>query len=355
MATIAAAIQAPSVHNTQPWRFRVWDGAVDVYADRSRQLTVADPDGRAMRLSCGAAIFNLRLAFFRLGLDCEAILMPDVDEPDLMARVVAGKPRPATPLEAALYDAIAKRHTNRSPFLDTDVPLDVRASLVEAAKVEGAWFDLVVGPAAVEVVAELIRAADRILTTDDAYRAELASWTRRDTRSADGVPREAGGPAPEPHDLLALRDFGGAPRGPGHDYESDPLIGVLGSSWDTPANDLVAGQALQRVLLTATSAGLVASLMSQPIDVPRIRRGSADRAATVRPAADAASRWLRRASAPYTPAARPRGPVARSQQIRARYDQPRAGLMATGRATGQREASTRSVVEGRDVKGNGAS
>jgi hypothetical protein len=70
---------------------------------------------------------------------------------------------------------------------------------------------------------------------------------------------------------LARRDFGGPPRAPGRDYETDPLVGVLGSHADSPLDDLVAGQALQSVLLTATTAGLVASLMSQPIDVPRVR------------------------------------------------------------------------------------
>jgi hypothetical protein len=251
--------------------FRITDTAVDVYADRSRQLAVADPGGTALRVSCGAAIFNLRLAFAHLGVEANVRLLPDHFDVDLMARVVAGTPRPATPAQAASYAAIPRRHSNRSPFLDTAIPLDVRTRLVQAARAEGAWLDLLIGPPALATVAELIHTADRILNNDEAYLAELASWTRRNRDATDGVPSDTGGPAPDSRDLLARRDFGGPPRAPGHDYETDPLVGVLGSSADSPLDDLIAGQALQSVLLTATSAGLVASLMSQPIDVPRVR------------------------------------------------------------------------------------
>jgi hypothetical protein len=101
--------------------------------------------------------------------------------------------------------------------------------------------------------------------------AEVAGWTRSDPHATDGVPRRAGGPAPEPHDLLAGRDFGGPPRAPGHDFEEDPLVGVLGGPADSARDDMVAGQALQRVLLTATRFGLSTSLMSQPIEVESVR------------------------------------------------------------------------------------
>src|SRR5258706_10708341 len=101
VSAVEAAVRAPSVHNTQPWKFRVSDGAVDVYADRSRQLAVADPDGTALRVSCGAAIFNLRLAFAHLGVEADVLLLPERNDADLVARIVAGTPRAATPAQAA--------------------------------------------------------------------------------------------------------------------------------------------------------------------------------------------------------------------------------------------------------------
>ena len=271
VTAVAAAVRAPSVHNTQPWKFRLLDGAIEVFADRRRQLRVADPDATALRVSCGAAIFNLRLAFAQLGCDAEVRLLPDWRDPDLLARVSAGQRRPPTPPQTALFRAISKRHSNRRPFIDTAVPPDVRAQLVRAATGEGGWLDLLIGPAALVTIAELVGAADRILVGSDGYREELRQWTRDDDNASDGVPSGAGGPLPEPYDLLARRDFHGPPRAPGRDYETDPLVAVLGAASDSPLDDLVAGQALQSVLLTATSAGLATSLMSQPIGVPGIR------------------------------------------------------------------------------------
>jgi hypothetical protein len=120
-------------------------------------------------------------------------------------------------------------------------------------------------------VAALARAADDILRRDEAYRAEVVTWTRSDDAVRDGVPRSAGGPTPRPYELLARRDFGGPPAAEGRDYELEPLIGVLGTHGDTAADQVQAGQALQRVLLTATDRGLAASLVSQPIEVGSVR------------------------------------------------------------------------------------
>jgi nitroreductase len=269
LAAVAAAARAPSVHNTQPWLFRLVDGAIEVHADTDRQLPVADPAGRAMRVSCGAALFNLRLALRHRGY------VPSVRLTGAAAGLMAvvgidGRQLP-TPQETALFEAVPLRHSNRYPFLDTVVALDVRAELISAARAEGGWLDLILGPIGLDMVAHLVRAADRTLLADPAYLAEVAAWTRPDVGAVDGVPRRAGGPAPEPYDLLAGRDFGGPRRAPGRDFEEDPLVGVLGATSDTPRDDLAAGQALQHVLLTATRLGLSTSLLSQPIDVESVR------------------------------------------------------------------------------------
>ena len=61
------ALQAPSVFNTQPWRWRIDGDALELRADRDRQLTVADPDGRLLLLSCGAALHHVRVALAAAG------------------------------------------------------------------------------------------------------------------------------------------------------------------------------------------------------------------------------------------------------------------------------------------------
>ena len=105
---------------------------------------------------------------------------------------------------------------------------------------------------------------------DPQYVAELARWTRHEP-APDGVPVSVGGPAGEPQDLLPQRAFGVRTRAPGRDFELEPLVAVLGSAGDSDADQLGAGQALQRVLLTAAGAGLAVSMLSQPIEVPAAR------------------------------------------------------------------------------------
>jgi len=228
------------------------------------------PSDSDERLACGAAVCNAELAFAVAGQPALTRLRPDLREPDLIARLVPGPPRPPTPRESSLFAAIERRHSNRRPFAPEPVPPEVRRELVSAATAAGAWLELLIGRGPLALVAEVVRAADTTLVRDAGYRDELTAWSRGADED-DGVPVAAGGPSPEPQDLLAMRDFGGATRAPGRDFESDPLVGVLGTAGDTVLDQIVAGQALQRLLLTATEYRLAASMLSQPIEVPVAR------------------------------------------------------------------------------------
>jgi nitroreductase len=269
LAAAEAAGRAPSLHNSQPWRFRLRAGAMEVLADPARRLAVADPTGWAVRIACGAATFNARLALAVRDIPVEVHLRPDPAEPDLLARLSPLPPRQPTQAEIALHAAIRRRHSNRRPFADVPVPVPARTRLIDAAREERAWLDLLVGAGPLAAIGEIVRAADRVLNRNPEYRSEIAAWSRADRADMadDGVPALAGGPRPEPQDLLATRDFGGPARVPGRDFETDPLVAVLGTPGDTPTDQLVAGQALQRVLLTATDAGLSTSMLSQAIEV----------------------------------------------------------------------------------------
>jgi hypothetical protein len=258
------------MHNTQPWLFRLRDGAVEVVADPGRQLSVADPSGWALRLACGAATLNARLALARADAPADVLLLPDPAEPDLIARLTPGPQRPPTYAERDLHTAIEHRHSNRQPFWPDPVPADARVRLIEAARAENAWLDLLVGMTALTGFAEIAHSADRVLRRDDRYQAELITWTDTED-AADGMPAYAGAAVAESQDLVPQRAFTDRHRPPGRDYEPEPLVGILGTAGDRRIDQVRAGQALQRVLLTATDAGLACSMISQPIEVPAAR------------------------------------------------------------------------------------
>ncbi|GAA0559150.1 hypothetical protein GCM10010172_47740 [Paractinoplanes ferrugineus] len=261
---VDAAVRAPSLHNSQPWLFRLSGGAVEIFADPARRLPAIDRTGWAARMACGAATYNARLALAASGRPAEVRLHPDPREPGLIARLTAARQRPPTYAETELYDAIPHRHTNRRPFWPDPVPAEVRVRLIEAARTESSWLALLVGTVAVAGFAEIATSADRVLRRDPAYQAEMAAWR-------PAIPEHARAPLAEPQDLLPQRFFSERRRAPGHDYEPEPLIGILGVPGDTKADQSNAGQAMQKVLLTATAAGLDTALISQPIEVPAAR------------------------------------------------------------------------------------
>ncbi|HEX5997329.1 MAG TPA: nitroreductase family protein [Jiangellales bacterium] len=267
ITAVDAAIRAPSQHNSQPWRFCLDGDQVHVLADPSR-TPVADAGAWAMRIACGAATYNLQLAFAVAGQPMDVHWRPLPSERCLMATLRPALPRPPTPWQQRLFRAIPNRRSNHRGFRSQPVPPDTRAALIEAANDEGAWLELVVGRIPVAAVAEVARAANRVLQRNSAYVAELASWTCRVADAVDGVPADADGFSTDPDDLLPQRPVSDLIRTAGTDLEDDPLIAVLGTAGDSPNDHLRTGYALQRVLLTITDHGLAGSMLSQPIEVP---------------------------------------------------------------------------------------
>lgn len=272
-AVLRLATRAPSLHNSQPWRFRLRPDRIELRADPDRQLPAADPTGRELRIGCGAALFTLRLALIGAGIRPLVSRYPQPGDPDLVAVVRHGGIVRATPEQRRLLEAVPRRHTNRRPFRDTAVPDPARSALRRAAFEEGAWLQLVTDPVELAELGKLAREAHLHQESDAGFTAELAAWTGRSGSRDDGVPASAGGPCPPPNQPWVVRDFGGDghPRPAPAAFESDPLIAVLSVHTDGPREELRAGEALQRVLLTATAAGLSASFLSQLVEVPDVR------------------------------------------------------------------------------------
>lgn len=272
---VAHAVLAPSVHNTQPWRFVITGRSMELRADPSRQLRVLDPTGRQLHISCGCALFNARVALAAAGYDVTVERFPDRAKPELLARLTLGARRDEWQPIAALDAVIELRQTNRRRFAPDPVPADVVSSLIEAAAAEDGQLYEVTDAEQRYVVARLSQEADREQNANPAYRAELRAWTTDDPLRRDGVPSLA-----VPHvdagsnDDIPIRDFD--THGTGwlpvetHSGVNQCLL-LLGTLGDRPEAWLQAGEALEHVLLEVTRQGFAASPLTQVVEIPVTR------------------------------------------------------------------------------------
>jgi hypothetical protein len=270
---------APSLHNAQPWAFRVGPDHVDVLLDRSRLLPVADPTTRQAHLGLGAAVFLLRLKLSTLDCGIRVEPWPETGEPDLVARLTVSGRHAATETDRRLLAAVPARRTVRTPFTPEDVPVRLRVAWRECAEWEGSGLRWVESPGERIGVAALVTAAERLQQRDPAYLAELDRWTAATTiaegagvpPAAFGVTGTAGHSAEFP-----LRDFAGGQRTdrPRHvgPVEEHPVVAVLETAGDRPADWLQGGQALMRILLAAAADGYAASYLNQPLELPALRQ-----------------------------------------------------------------------------------
>jgi hypothetical protein len=271
------AVTAPSSHNTQPWLFRLHGDKVDLIADRTRALPVIDPHDRELTISCGAAIGVLRIALQGFGFEPNVELLPNRDDPDLLATVELGRSCEVTECDMRRRDAILLRRTTRVRFGQSEIALRTINAMQQAAAREFVELRFFVKDDERARLAALVGEADKLQFADPSFRRELASWMHaRHGLSGDGMSLSSMGVSDllTPISALAIRTFdvGSGRAALNTDIvQFTPALAVLATDRDCIEDWLLAGQALARILVIATAEGLASGYLNQPVEVPGLR------------------------------------------------------------------------------------
>ncbi|KAB1138928.1 nitroreductase [Micromonospora sp. AMSO12t] len=266
----ATAGHAPSVHNSQPWRWRVLPNALELRVVRDPKLTATDPEGRLLAYSCGAALHHARVALTAEGWTAVVERMPDPTDEDLLARLTGMARAEADPEAMRLVQCMQVRHTDRRPVSEEPVPTAALGEIASAVAAEGCQLQFLDRDNVLELAAVASRAAS-VEAEDSQLREELEYWTSR-AGTGTGLPPEVL-PAEAPQTTVPARDFGRPgtlPVGPGHDRAA--VYGLLYGDEDEPDSWLRAGEALSAAWLTATRLGISVVPLSGVVEVAGTRQ-----------------------------------------------------------------------------------
>ncbi|MEU8298527.1 nitroreductase family protein [Micromonospora sp. NPDC048909] len=261
---------APSVHNTQPWQWRVLPDALELRMARSRQLTAADPEARLLVLSCGIALHHARMALAAEGWTAMVERLPDPAEPELLARLSGFSRTDLDPDAMRLVQCMRIRRTDRRPVSEEPVPNSAIEEITHAVTAEGSRLQILDSDQVMELAAAASH-ADIVEAEDPETREELAYWTSR-AGTGTGLPPEVL-PEQAPQTTVPARDFGRSgslPVGPGHDRAA--AYTLLFGDEDEPESWLRAGEGLSGGWLTATRLGVSMVPLSGVVEVDSTRQ-----------------------------------------------------------------------------------
>jgi nitroreductase len=203
-----AAMMAPSIHKSLPWRIHVSPErqTIELHSNPDHGLEFSDPTGRIVHVACGAAVFNLRLAAATAGRDPMVVLLPEPAAPSLLATIRLAGSHLARPVERELHAAMTASHAGLDSSAGDRVPDAVLAELADAACTEGTNLRILHNPEAA-----------LLLTRTQTAEPSVAAFVN-----------------------------------------DSPQLAVLAAPTGSTAGSLRAGQAMERLLLTATARGIAA-------------------------------------------------------------------------------------------------
>ena len=270
---VRLACRAPSLHNSQPWRWVAETSTLHLFADFTRVMNAADPEGREIYLSCGAALDHLTVAMAAFGWEAAVQRFPDPDDPLHLAAITFDSAPPGMAADSRAHAlAIGRRYTDRRPF---EAPADwarFEVLLRQTVIPHHVMFDTVLDNAR-STLATVSRLTATIRTNDPSYRAELNWWTSP-FASGDGVPQSA---------LLSVEAAGhidvgrrfpspyAAPRAEDVEVDRSKIVVLSTHHEDARLDVLRCGEALSAVLLRCTASGLATCTLTHMTELAQSR------------------------------------------------------------------------------------
>ena len=269
-AALDIARRAPSVHNTQPWRWGIADHSVHLFADRSRRLAVIDHDGRELTISCGAALHHARIAFRALGWRPTVHRLPNPADREHLAAIELAPLSRVDRHVLSLVEASATRRTDRRPFLPDSLSMLLLDQLMGAVSAEQVEIVPLLDPVRRRETMIALAHADSVERANPMYQAEIGEWSGARIGAVHGVPARN-----IPAVTMFRRGMPGREFGFGEltcpPIDDGALLCVLATPTDTALDWLRTGEALSAFLLAATRAGLATCPLSQVTEQSVVR------------------------------------------------------------------------------------
>lgn len=269
---VALACRAPSIHNCQPWIWRLQGTELRLYADYDRAVPVADPNNRQLIISVGAALHHLQVAAAARGLRTDVTRLPSPPRPDHLATVqFVGRQTP-TPADLARARAITERFTDRLPM--GPAPQDRLNDLVDAVSIRSGGHIVTLASDTHPTLAHASRISAFQRRYDATYHDELAWWTAEDTGRREGIPASSLTSPSEAQRVEVARDFPlvitDHSRRSAVEVDHATVLVITGPG-ETTADHLACGETLSDLLLEATIGGLGTCIISHVLEVDSSR------------------------------------------------------------------------------------
>jgi nitroreductase len=270
---VMLASRAPSLHNSQPWRWVVEGARLHLWADPRRMMHATDRAGRELMLSCGAVLDHLRVAMAAAGWDSATERLPDPSEPDHLATLEFVPMDVVTEAQQQRAAAIRRRRTDRLPFAAPARWPALESVLRRAVLPYEVMLDVVADDAR-PALAEASQLTEALRRYDTSYLSELRWWTSPFESDATHVPESALVSSSEAARVDVARAFppaGGGQRRAAIDHDQSKIV-VLSTAHDDARLDVLrCGEALSAVLLECTVAGLATCTLTHMTEMAMSR------------------------------------------------------------------------------------